>query len=74
VDLAIVDIQLKRKSGIDVLKYIRNFNLVTKIIIITAFPSVETAKQAVSLGADDYLIKPIEIDDLEKKVNSLLSA
>ncbi len=71
-DLLIVDVQLKRKTGLDILRQVRNLDLSPKVIIITAYPSIRTAKEAVSLGASDYLIKPVDIDELERKVNRIL--
>ncbi len=71
-DLLIVDIQLRRKTGLDILRQMNNLNLHPKVIIITAYPSIRTAKEAVSLGACDYLIKPVDIDELERKVNRIL--
>ncbi|HDM75695.1 MAG TPA: response regulator [Deltaproteobacteria bacterium] len=71
-DLLIVDIQLRRRSGLDVLRQVKDLNLHPKVIIITAYPSIRTAKEAVSLGASDYLIKPVDIDELERKVNRIL--
>ncbi len=71
-DLLIVDIQLKRKTGIDILRHVHDLDFRPKVIIITAYPSIRTAKEAVSLGASDYLIKPVDIDELERKVNRIL--
>ncbi len=71
-DLLIVDIQLRRKTGLDILRQMNNLNLHPKVIIITAYPSIRTAKEAASLGACDYLIKPVDIDELERKVNRIL--
>jgi DNA-binding response OmpR family regulator len=42
-------------------------------MMLTGFPTLETAKRAVSLGADQYSVKPIEIDELVQKVASILS-
>ena len=71
-DVLIVDIQLRRKTGLDILRHVKDFGLHPKVIVITAYPSIRTAKEAVSLGASDYLIKPVDIDELERKVNRIL--
>jgi len=71
-DILIIDIQLRRKTGLDILRQVRDLALHPKVIIITAYPSIITAKEAVSLRASDYLIKPVDIEKLERKVNRIL--
>jgi hypothetical protein len=43
-------------------------------IMLTGFPTIQTAKRAEKLGADQYCVKPIEIDELEQRVASILGA
>ena len=74
VELAILDIKLKKMSGVDVLEELKKINPAMHAMMLTGFPTVETAKKAVSLGADHYCVKPIEIDELERKVASILGA
>jgi CheY-like chemotaxis protein len=61
----IVDLKLPGRDGLAVLKEIRAKNPKAKVIIITAYPSIETAKDAIRGGALDYLPKPFELDYLE---------
>jgi CheY-like chemotaxis protein len=63
--LMIVDLKLPGRDGLAVLKEIRAKNPKAKVIIITAYPSIETAKDAIRGGALDYLPKPFELDYLE---------
>jgi len=73
VDLAILDIKLKKMSGIDVLSLLMDIKPDLKAIMLTGYPTLETAKRAITLGAYDYLVKPLDIDQLEAKVRQVLS-
>lgn len=64
-NVMIVDLKLPGRDGLSVLKDIRAKNSKAKVIIITAYPSIETAKEAIRGGATDYLPKPFELDYLE---------
>ncbi len=64
-NIMIVDLKLPGRDGLSVLKEIRAKNPKAKVIIITAYPSIETAKEAIRGGATDYLPKPFELDYLE---------
>jgi DNA-binding response OmpR family regulator len=74
VDLAILDIRLKRMSGVEVLEKLKKINPAMHAIMLTGFPTIETAKRAEELGADHYCVKPIEVDELEQRVASILGA
>jgi len=73
VDLAILDIKLKKMSGIEVLGILKKINPALRIIMLTGYPSVETARDALSQGADEYCVKPIDRDELEEKVALVLA-
>lgn len=74
VDVAILDIRLKKMSGVDVLEELKNISPRTQVIMLTGYPTLETATQARAWGAFDYCIKPIDKDELEEKVASALAA
>jgi DNA-binding response OmpR family regulator len=74
VDLAILDIRLKKISGLEVLAELKLINRAMHAIMITGFPTIETAKRAEELGADQYCVKPIRADELEQRVASILGA
>ena len=63
-DLVISDIKLPDLSGIDVLREVKKINLKTLVILTTAYASVETAVEAMRLGAFNYLIKPFPPETL----------
>ncbi|BCA80714.1 sigma-54 dependent transcriptional regulator [Desulfuromonas sp. AOP6] len=64
VDLIFSDILLGGDSGIDILQEVRSQGIDVPVIMITGFPGVETAREAVRLGAFDYLSKPVTQDIL----------
>src|SRR3981081_3022552 len=63
-DLALIDLYLKENSGLDVLQFIREGHKACSVIIMTANASVETVTQSLQAGAEEYLGKPVRIDDL----------
>lgn len=73
-DLAIADIRLSGVYGIEgleLLSYIKEISPVTKVIIMTAYGSEEVQESAYKRGAYHYYEKPIDMDDLVKKVEDL---
>ena len=74
VAVAILDIRLKKMSGIAMLEEIKKISPETRVIMLTGYPTIETARQARQLGAFDYCIKPIDKKDLEEKVAQALAA
>jgi DNA-binding NtrC family response regulator len=74
VDLAILDIKLKEMSGVDVLARLKETYADLKAIMLTGYPTVDTARKSLTLGAQEYLVKPIDIDELEAKVKKVLGA
>lgn len=63
-DLAFIDIMLSGESGIGLLKYIKSCYSEMQVIMCTGFPKVESASEAVRLGAFDYITKPIRHETL----------
>jgi len=63
--LAMVDMVMKDISGLEVLKGIRERSGATRVVIMTAYATVETAVKAMKEGAIDYLIKPFSLDELK---------
>lgn len=71
-DLVLTDIQMPEADGLAVLKHVREVAPQTFVVIMTAYASVDTAVAALQLGAQDYLLKPIVLDDLLRKVALLM--
>jgi DNA-binding NtrC family response regulator len=74
VDLLILDIKLRKLSGIEVLREIKKVKPSVKAMILTGYPTLETAREAKELGAQEYCVKPIEKEELEEKVAQVLAA
>jgi two-component system response regulator HydG len=67
-DLIISDIVLQGTSGIDLLRQIKEMGKTCPVVMITGYPNIETAAEAVRLGAFDYVPKPVKKDELLKIV------
>jgi two-component system response regulator RegA len=67
---AIVDLRLGDGSGLDVIKVIKEQNPECRTVMLTSYGNIATAVSSVKLGADDYLTKPANIDDIEKSLMS----
>jgi len=67
-DILVIDVRLPRKSGLQVLSEAKEVKPDIKSIIITAYPTVELAVEAMKLGAVDYLIKPVVPEQLERLI------
>mgnify|MGYP000174579821 FL=1 len=72
VDLIVTDIMMPEMNGYELIKELREANYNTPILIITAKEDIEDKRVGFSLGADDYMVKPINIDELIMRVKSLL--
>ena len=72
VDLIVTDIMMPEMNGYELIKELRDANYNTPILIITAKEDIEDKRVGFSLGADDYMVKPINIDELIMRVKSLL--
>ena len=72
VDLAILDIKLKKRTGLEVLAEIKATAPDTRAIMLTAYPSVETTQESFRLGASEYCTKPIDNEVLVETVGRVL--
>jgi len=66
--IVITDIRMKGMSGIDVLREVKKLDKHTEVIVLTAFETLETARQAITLGASEYLRKPFDLDHMQEVV------
>ncbi len=73
ISLAILDIKLKKMNGVEVLEELKKIDPAIKAIMLTGYPTVETAQRALELGASEYCVKPIDKDELEAKVAKVLA-
>ena len=73
LDLVLTDLAMPGADGIAVLRHIRDVSPQTLVILMTAHASVETAVEAIHLGAQDYLLKPLIFEDVLRKVQHLMN-
>jgi two-component system response regulator PilR (NtrC family) len=72
-DLVLTDLEMPEMKGIELLENINRFSPETLVMIITAYGSIDTAIAALRQGAVDYVLKPVEFDELLIKVKRLLA-
>jgi len=73
-DVVIADIKMPKMDGITLLNRVKEISPETIFIMITAFASFETAKEAEQEAAYDYITKPFDIDEVQRKIDSALKA
>lgn len=71
-DIALIDLKMPEVDGIALIKSIKAYNSTLPVVIITAFPSFESAVEALKLKVDDYITKPFNINKLFKTICDIL--
>jgi two-component system response regulator QseB len=71
-DLALLDLGLPRRDGIEILRGVRRAGKELPVVIITARDGVEDRVSGLDSGADDYLVKPFDLDELLARVRAVL--
>jgi len=71
-DVIVLDINLPSKSGLDVLRGLRKAQKSTPVILLTALGETSDRVKGLDAGADDYLVKPFEMDELTARIRALL--
>jgi two-component system response regulator QseB len=71
-DLALLDLGLPRKDGLEVLKSVRRARHDVPVLIITARDSVADRVAGLDVGADDYLVKPFDLDELLARARAVI--
>jgi len=71
-DLMLLDLGLPRKEGLDVLKSLRQKGKRIPVMIVTARDAVADRVRGLDAGADDYLVKPFDLDELAARVRAVL--
>ncbi|MFC1811374.1 response regulator [Thermodesulfobacteriota bacterium] len=67
-DVIVLDIVMPGKDGIETLREIKTIKPLIHVIMLTGNATVETAIEGMKLGADDYLMKPTEMEDTVEKI------
>jgi len=71
-DLTILDLNLPRKDGMEVLQFVRSVNDELPILILTARNELATKIRCLDLGADDYMLKPFSLQELRARCRALM--
>lgn len=72
-DLVILDIRMPGRSGLELLPDLKQLSPAPRVVMITAFHDMETTIEAMQQGAEDYIHKPVDIDELDAAVERLLA-
>ncbi len=72
-DFVVIDVRLPGKTGIKTLQELKSAYPQIKSVVITAYPSQDFADEAKKEGAIDYLVKPVNPDDLEKLIRQAIA-
>lgn len=72
VDLVLTDLRMPGLDGIEVLKAVKSIDPTIGVLLITGFGTVESAVEAMKIGADDYLNKPVNLLELRKRVGTAI--
>jgi two-component system response regulator AtoC len=73
IDLVISDLMMPVKSGMDLLQELRGINPKVLFILVTGYPTIDAATEAIKAGAYDFLVKPIEMNQLTFVMKRALS-
>lgn len=71
-DVVIMDIKMPRMDGIETMRKLKEISPDVKILVTSGYKSVETAKEAVSAGASDYIVKPFDRKEILNAVKQLV--
>src|SRR5277367_1992159 len=71
-DVVLLDLGLPQRDGIDVLRELRKRGDTTPVIILTARDEIQQRIAGLDAGADDYIVKPFDLDELMARIRSVL--
>jgi len=73
-DLAVVDLRMPGESGLDIVRALRSLDTTIFIVMLTGYGSIAIALEAVKCGANHYLMKPVDVDQILSAYDGSLSA
>lgn len=71
-DAILLDLNLPDKDGLAILSFLRESNINTPVLIITARYEVENRTKGLNLGADDYIVKPFQLSELQARIHAVV--
>lgn len=74
IDILICDIEMPDEDGLSLVRWVKEFSSSTQSLFLTCHSEFDYAKQAISLGSNDYLLKPVDGEELAKAVVRMLDA
>jgi DNA-binding NtrC family response regulator len=74
IDVVVLDVRMPDMDGLEVLKEIKARQLPCEVVLLTGYASIEVAMQGMELGAFDYSMKPIDLDELLHKIEDAYAA
>lgn len=72
LDIVLTDLKMPGRDGIEILKAVKELSPQTMVLIMTAHATVETAVEAMRLGAQDYILKPLVFEDVLRRIRHLM--
>src|SRR5258706_3664479 len=72
-DVILLDVRMPRLNGIEVLKYVRNQKMASRVIMLTGVDDLAVALEAVKNGANDYVTKPYDLSTLVSSINRVVA-
>ena len=71
-EIVITDLKMPGMDGMELLRKIKNLHPEIPVVIITAFGTIDSAVEAIKEGAEDYITKPFEVEDIQVKIGKIL--
>jgi len=71
-DVILTDLKMPMADGLDVLKYVKRSNSITEVILFTGFGTIKNAVEAMKAGAYDYILKPLQIEEMKIVIQKAL--
>lgn len=73
IDIVLLDLIMPNKDGISVLEYMHEKNIMKKTIVLTSYNTQDMIRKVSELGANYFMLKPFELDDLERRINQVVT-
>lgn len=72
IDMVLTDVRMPQMDGVELMQKVHQWSPETMVILMTAFASVDTAIAALRSGAADYILKPLDLDEMSVRIRSLI--
>jgi DNA-binding NtrC family response regulator len=72
IDLLITDLEMPGINGLELLRCAKRSNVWTQVLLVTGHSNIRALMDAMDMGASDYLLKPLDLDELSEAITSIL--